>query len=199
MIRIIYSLGFVATLIGIALHYRTIRASAGEGGTQGQPTAQAGPALLAILSPWAYRFFLISFVLLGITGYGPWLVLGAPLSGFVLMAHMVAAPVFAICLAYLAVVWAYRYRWGADDAARPPASPQADLPREGIALGEKISFWLVILLALPVILTAVLGMFPLFGTPGQVWLLNAHRASAMLLVMATLVDTYLAALRHRRG
>ena len=56
----------------------------------------------------------------------------------------------------------------------------------------------MILLALPVILSIVLSMFPLFGTDGQVWLLDLHRYSAVLLVMAILVHTYLTII-HRMG
>jgi hypothetical protein len=46
-------------------------------------------------------------------------------------------------------------------------------------------------LALPVILSVVLSMFPLFGTDGQEFLLNLHRYSALLLALVAIVHTYL--------
>jgi len=46
-------------------------------------------------------------------------------------------------------------------------------------------------LALPVILSIVLSMFPLFGTDGQEFLLQLHRYSALLFALVAIMYTYL--------
>jgi cytochrome b561 len=56
---------------------------------------------------------------------------------------------------------------------------------------QKICFWLIIILAIPLILSIVLSMFPLFGTKGQEFLLDTHRYCALLLALVAIVYTYL--------
>lgn len=195
MIRIVAGIGFSITLVGIALHYRAFRAGS-RAETQAAPAAdQPGKGRLAGLTRLAYLLTFIGFVILAVTGFGPLLFLARPLSGFPLMTHLVAAPVFAVGLAYLTFMWANHHRfelgeWQGVKLLRREAGDGGGPPGR-FTFGEKVSFWLVILLALPVILSTVLSMFPLFGTDGQEWLLDVHRYSALLLVMAVLVHTYL--------
>lgn len=202
MIRIVAGIGISVTLVAVALHYRAIRAGSGAE-TQAEPASdQSVQGRLAGLTRLAYLLTLIGFVILAVTGFGPLLFVARPLSGFPLMTHLVAAPVFAVGLAYLTLMWAYHHRFDLGQWQRAKLLRRDGGVGEGppgrFAFGEKVSFWLVILLALPVILSIVLSMFPLFGTDGQEWLLGLHRYSAVLLVMAVLVHTYLTLL-HAAG
>ena len=58
-------------------------------------------------------------------------------------------------------------------------------------LGQKITFWLLVVLALPLILSMVSSMFPLFGTHWQELLLELHRYSALLFALVAIVHIYL--------
>lgn len=58
-------------------------------------------------------------------------------------------------------------------------------------LGQKITFWLLVVLALPLILSMVSSMFTLFGTHWQELLLEVHRYSALLFVLVAIVHIYL--------
>ena len=195
MIRLVAAIGFAVALVGIALHYRAFRAGSRAETEAAFAADQPAQGRLPGLTRLAYLLTLASSVILALTGFGPLLLLARPLSGFSLLAHLAAAPVFAVGLAYLTLMWAYRQRF------EPGEWPGLKLLRHDVGdrressgrftFWEKISFWLVILLALPVILSIVLSMFPLFGTDGQVWLLDLHRYGAVLLVMAILVHTYL--------
>lgn len=195
MIRIVTGIGFAVTLVGIALHYRAFRAGSGDEARTAPDADHPGQGRLAGLTRLAYLLTFVSFGILAVTGFGPLLFVARPLSGFPLMAHLVAAPVFAVGLAYLTLLWAHHHRFEPGEWQR--VKPVRRMAEDGggpsgrFTFGEKVSFWLVILLALPVILSIVLSMFPLFGTEGQVWLLDLHRYSAVLLVMAVLVHTYL--------
>jgi len=151
--------------------------------------------LVGVLRRLIYLLALLCFVVLLITGFYPVVALGESISGYFLMVHATFAPVFAACLAVLVVFWADNCRF--DKNYWPWL--QRVLGREAVnkasvkkhELLRKICFWLIILLALPVILSVVLSMFPLFGTDGQEFLLNLHRYSALLLALAAIVHTYL--------
>ena len=56
------------------------------------------------------------------------------------------------------------------------------------SVGQKISFWLIVLVSLPVILSILLTMYPLFGTHGQEVLLYLHEYSALILVLVVVAN-----------
>lgn len=130
-----------------------------------------------------YLLVLLCFLVLVVTGFYPALVLQKPIYGYWLVLHATFAPVFAICLAVLAVMWAENCIFTKDD--------WLFLRSRGNELLRKICFWLVVLLALPVILSIALSMFKIFGTQGQDFLLQLHRYGALLLALAIIVHTYL--------
>lgn len=151
-----------------------------------------------------YLLALLCFLILAITSFYPVLVLKEPIHGYWLILHATFAPVFAICLAGLAVMWAgnccfNKSDWpslqrvlGREAVSKADVKKYEPSPKMGRGeLLQKICFWLIILLALPLILSIVLSMFPLFGTKGQEFLLQLHRYSALLLVLIAIVHTYL--------
>ena len=157
-------------------------------------------SLLGVLRKLLYLLTLLCFVVLVLTGFYKPLVMDEHLSGYLLMVHATFAPVFAICVALLAVMWAHRNRFKVSDwpglvrfLRRFIRMKTADKQEEGepSLLIQKIAFWLIIFLALPVILSIVLGMFPIFGTEGQEFLLNLHRYSTLALTLTAIVHIYL--------
>jgi hypothetical protein len=93
------------------------------------------------------------------------LAIGTRMLGWMLMVHMILAPLFAICITVLALLWAGANSSGCDRA------------------GEKIVFWLIVLCGFVTISTAMLGMMSWFGSDGQEALLNVHRISAFVLLV----------------
>ncbi len=153
-------------------------------------------SVIGIARKLLYLLALLCFVVLLITGFYPVLIRGEQISGYLLMLHATFAPVFAGCLAVLAVMWADNCRFNKDDwpwlqriLKRETASDKSGTEKH--TLIQRICFWLIVMLALPVILSAVLSMFPLFGTRGQEFLLDTHRYSALLLALIIIVHTYL--------
>ena len=146
-----------------------------------------------------YLLVLLCFVILAITGFYPTLVLDDQISGYLLMIHATFAPIFAICLAILAVMWSGHCRFTADDwpwfrklVQRVTLSKNTGQEMQHKScLGQKITFWLIIILALPLILSIVLSMFPYFGMYWQELLLNIHRYTALGFALAAIVHTYL--------
>ncbi|MHC4603747.1 MAG: cytochrome b/b6 domain-containing protein [Planctomycetota bacterium] len=152
-------------------------------------------SLVGVLRKLVFLLALLCFVVLAITGFYPTLVLGKHISGYLLMLHATFAMVFAICLAVLAVMWASHCRFNENDwpglqhflerITLAKNAGEEPLNKSG-RLGQKITFWLLVMLALPLILSMVSSMFPLFGTNGQKLLLELHRYSALLFTMAAI-------------
>lgn len=147
-----------------------------------------------------YLVALFCFVVLALTGFYPVLVLGEHISGYLVMLHATFAPVFAICLAVLAVMWACNCRFTAGDwpwfdrivqRITSVESAGKAAQSKSSCLGQKITFWLIIFLALPLALSIVLSMFPLFGTNWQELLLGLHRCTAFVFTVVVILHTFL--------
>lgn len=229
MFRLISIIGFGAVLVGIGLHYMALRRRSSDVLWAGFRTCCMGILrgltflltllllqqrlrALGIFKKLIFLLGLLCFVVLVVTGFYPPVVLGSRLSGYLRMVHVTAGGVFAVCVAILAVAWAHQHRFDRSDwqpaggglrIIRPSAAnegpgslgPGPERPD----LGRKICFWLIILLALPVILSIVLSMFRLFGTDIQEFLFHLHRYSSLLLALVGIVYIYLTTLAHKRA
>jgi cytochrome b subunit of formate dehydrogenase len=147
-------------------------------------------SILGVLRKLVYFVALLCFVVLAVNGFYPSLILGRAISGYWLMLQVTAGGVFAGCLAVLVLMWAHRCRFDKSDWQQLRRLIWREAG-ESSELGQKICFWLIILLALPVILSIVLSMFTLFGTGAQEFLLQLHRYSVLLLALVAIVHTYL--------
>lgn len=128
------------------------------------------------------------FLILALTGLLPVIVLGMHLSGLLLVIHVTVAPLFAISLSALALLWAHRLRFDESDWQIALGSGRWESPRKDalIRFALKVGFWIVLSLSLPLMLTVILGLFPLFGTDGEALLIRLHGYSALLLMMTAL-------------
>ena len=151
-------------------------------------------ALLGTLMRLFYLSVLGSVVVLALTGFLPVVLFGGAVSNVALMLHLVLAPIFAVGFTGLVLFWAQRHRFNKSDGERlrhvirkekPPA------PQTHPTLWQKICFWSSLVLALPVIASTILMMYPLYGTPGQQWLLHLHGYAGLLLLAVAVLHTYL--------
>ena len=157
-------------------------------------------SLVDLLRILVYLVALFSFVVLALTGFYPVLVLGEHISGYLVMVHATFAPVFAGCLAILAVMWARQCRFTPGDlpwferlVQRVALTEGTDetVPRRSSGLGQKITFWLIIFLVLPLGLSILLSMYPLVGTYWQEVLLSLHRYTAYVFSLVVILHTVL--------
>jgi cytochrome b subunit of formate dehydrogenase len=147
-----------------------------------------------------YLLALVCFVVLALTGFYPVLVLGEHLSGYLVMLHVTCAPVLTVCVAVLAVMWASNCRFATGDwpwferiVKRVTSVKSVDkaAKSKSSGLGQKITFWLIIFLTLPLALSIILSMFPLLGTHWQELLLGLHRNTALVFTLVAIVHTCL--------
>ncbi|MHC4586165.1 MAG: cytochrome b/b6 domain-containing protein [Planctomycetota bacterium] len=156
-------------------------------------------SLIGVLRMLVYLLALLCFVVLVVTGFYPLLILGRHISGYPVMVHATFAPVFAVCLAVLAVMWARCCRFTSGDwpwferivrRITLVNNPGDETPCKSSGLGQKIAFWLITFLALPLILSIVLSMLPFVGTHWQELFLSVHRYTALVFSMVAIVHTY---------
>ncbi len=195
MYQTISIIAILITLAGIVLH-RLVSPSHKK--RQGKSKKKL--SIVGVLRILVYLLALLCFVVLAVTGFYPTLVLGEHISGYLVMVHATFAPVFAVCLAVLAVMWAGRCRFAYSDWPWFQRIVQRvtlvkgtgnKTPYNSSGLGQKMTFWLIIFLALPLILSIILSMFTLFGTYWQELLLSTHRYTALVFALVVIVHTYL--------
>jgi len=157
-------------------------------------------SLVGAIKKLIYLVALFCFVVLAVTGFYPLLIKGEHISGYLMMIHATFAPIFILCLAFLAVAWASSYRFNKSDwpwlrnilrwvtSLKIPVSESIEPSSQ---LFEKTGFWLIVFLALPLILSIIVSMFSIFGTAGQEFLLAAHRWTALVFAVVAIIYTYL--------
>lgn len=136
-----------------------------------------------------YILGIASFIILTLTGFLPILFTGNSITGVALLLHVVVAPVFAVCIAIVGIIWADAHRFVPGELRNrfglvTEKNNGKSSKKQVNSVGRKITFWLVLLLSLPVMVSMILSMYPLFGTHGQEVLLKLHGYSALFLVIA---------------
>jgi cytochrome b subunit of formate dehydrogenase len=210
MFQTVSILVLLATLLGVVIHWFAFPASRecrDSGVVRGAIRVlsmlliEQRNSLLGALKKLCYLVAVVCFLVLAITGFWPVLARGEHISGYPMMMHATFAPIFAICLAILAITWASSYRFAAGDCpwlqrllrrVTRLHLPAVEGPCKCAATTQKIAFWAIVVLALPLILSIVLSMLPLFGTHYQELAMAAHRWTAMVFSVAVILHTYLA-------
>lgn len=136
---------------------------------------------------------LLGFGVLLLTGFLP-LVFGGKLEGYLLMVHATFAPVFIGCGAIIVFLGGGEYAFNKKDAEAIPKGCRCTgdgcwLTDTGV--GAKVGFWLLAAMSLPVTLTMVLSMLPLFGPHGQELLFELHRWCALVFAWIAIVELYM--------
>jgi cytochrome b subunit of formate dehydrogenase len=158
------------------------------------------PAQLNTLMRFFYLATLGSVLLLTITGFLPVIIFGAAISNVALILHLLLAPIFAIGVTALALFWAQRHRFNQTDWERLQQwfrKEKAAAPQENPHVWQKICFWSTLLLAVPLIVSTILMMYPFYGTTGQESLLNWHGFAGLLLLAAVVLHTYFVLANNR--
>lgn len=145
---------------------------------------------------------LFCFVVLIITGFYRPLVHNEHISGYLMMIHATFAAVFALFLAIAVVMWAGKCRFCACDwpwakrlIERVTLVRIEDCKDTSCSGGvlQKITFWLIAFLSLPLILSVILSMLPLAGTHWQEILACMHRYVAVAFAAVGIVHLHLMA------
>lgn len=147
---------------------------------------------LSLVRRIAYMITLVLSLILCVTGFLPILFLGQHMSGVLLVVHVTIAPLFALMLAVLSLIWSHRLRLRAGDWTTTRQLLWGKIPDKTPLLRFilKSGFWLVLFCALPLLLSIILSLFPLFGMEGQEYLRTVHGYSALVLMMVALLHMH---------
>ena len=207
MFQIVSIIALLATLIGISVHWVLVRVGQPQGVVRTAVQVfsllliEQKSSLLGALKKLCYIVATVCFVVLVLTGFWPVLVRGQHISGWLMMVHATFAPVFALCLAILAITWAGENRLTAEDCPCVPQLlrrvtrlriPVDERPCRWSQAACKVAFWLLMFLSLPLVLSIVVSMFPLLGTDWQHITLALHRWTSLAFVIVAIIHTYLA-------
>lgn len=161
---------------------------------------------IGVLRKLVFLLAVICVLVLGITSFYPVLILNKNIYGYWLILHATFAAVFAICIAVLAVISASQYSLNWNDwpwlmrfteriTLVKCSNEQSSLvPRPSSiagSIGQKILFWTIIILSLPLMLSIILSMFTLFGTYWQNLLIAIHRWTALAFALVAIIYAYL--------
>ena len=115
---------------------------------------------------------LVSAAIVAVTGFYSLLVKRPPMTGYRLMVHVAAAPVFMVAAVAIALLWAHRNRF---------STTSGDTL---IVLLRKLFFWAAVALLLPTVVSILVAMYPLSGPNQQQYLFLVHRRCAMAFAAA---------------
>lgn len=207
MFQTIADIALVMTFLGVAAHWVLVPTGGPRNVVQGGVHVfsllliEQRSSILGVLKKLAYLVSLICFLVLAFTGFWPLLVRGEHISGYLMMIHATFAPVFALCLAILAITWAGANRFTAEDCpwvqrllrrtTRLHVATE-DKPGRCAVLWYKATFWLLMFLALPLILSIVISMFHILGTSWQHFTMAIHRWTGLVFAVVAILHTYLA-------
>jgi hypothetical protein len=119
---------------------------------------------------------------LGVTSFGAVMRYGM-LDGWPLFLHMCGAGAFTAVLPLLALSWAHINRFEVGPGADQTRAPKFSwLP--------KLMFWLILAGGFVVTMTMLVSMLPIFGSDGLHTLLDLHRYSGLVVVVALALHFY---------
>ncbi|MGE5293803.1 MAG: hypothetical protein ACM3VT_03150 [Solirubrobacterales bacterium] len=207
MFQTVSIVAFVVTFVGIALHWILTPAGGPRCPVSGGIHVfsllliEQRSSFLGALKKLCYLVAMVCFIVLAITGFYPTVVKGTNISGFLMYIHATFAPVFALCLAILAITWAGGHRFVASDCpwllrllrrVTRMRLPADDRGWCSSVVVYKLTFWLILFLALPLILSIIASMFHLLGTDWQYFAMTVHRWTSLVFAVAVIINTYLA-------
>ncbi len=135
-----------------------------------------------------YFIILICVLLLALTGFIPYIVSGATLTGFSLIIHVTVSPVFAVCFTILVLLEVRNQRFNETDLfVFTNNSAQNSNTKTGTV--SKTCFWLMVVLSPVIMGSIILSMYPVFGTAGQKILMILHYTGALLFLAAGIIHT----------
>ncbi len=137
-----------------------------------------------------YFLTLICLSVLALTGFIPYLILGAPLGGFALMLHVALSPLFILLVTVIVLGWANNRTFSSQNwnFVKSGMFKKSKSDNSADEFYEKFFFWFIVLFSI-LTATMVLSMYPILGTVGQESILQFHRFSSVVLFIFFVLHT----------
>lgn len=129
---------------------------------------------------------IVELKVMAITGFLPIIFTGEHITGILLLIHVAVAPLISVTFAVLVILSAHNNRFNKDDLQ---VEVENENPKSKLNVSGKLKiiFWTIAVFSIPAMLSIILGMFPLFGTDGQLTLLEIHRYSVLIITILAIL------------
>lgn len=149
-----------------------------------------------LLKKSVFSLAVLMFLILALSSMLP-VLSGNAMSGFLLIIHLLAAPVFVICVTVFVILKAHDLQFSQADSNYLLNAIGRHVSKDSLNEAEsfwgKMYFWIFVVFVISAVLSVLLSMYPIFGTNGQVALLDIHRYSVLVLLAVfgfTFVNKY---------
>lgn len=196
MFRILTIIAMSATVVALLGHFLVLGPK--------HPEIRREPRSVKRFSLWerfVHALTVVGFCTLGVTGFWAVAWTGQPLSGWWLLSHWVAAPLFALGATLMVATWCEfgvfeGHDWFWATVLGGYLGWPDHVPAGRFNAGQKAYFWSIGALGVLVILSGLGRMAPVFGADGQAVVLWVHRFSALFLVLSVIMHLYLGTLAN---
>ena len=174
----------IATVAVVALHFVVALLT--------RPASRVKPAGWSWWERLIYLITVVAVADLGATAFYAVLRYGA-MEGWALFVHVLGSGALVLALPLMAITWAEANRFG---RARPvehpsPEADDADSRRAPRFLWlNRLTFWIILASGFVTVSTMLVSMLPWYDTDGLQRMLDIHRYSGLLLVVATIFHLY---------
>lgn len=140
----------------------------------------------------------VSLLIMAVTAFSGRLAANEMMTGYTLLIHVGAAPVFLLSSIFILITWSYQCRlteaeW--DELTKRFRFQPVKTKDSGLLI--KLTFWGAMFLTVPACLSIVAIMFTIFGSHSQELLVGVHQYTGLGIVLFTIVHVYL--LLRRQG
>lgn len=136
----------------------------------------------------------ILFIIMALSGFLPFVSMGTSLSGLALIIHVTAAPLFCLTYAFYIILSAFQYKFEYDNYLfvfhrnSIEGSSEFEAAKDNVIL--KSAFWISAVVSVPVIISIILSMFPIFSTSGMHYLTDLHRYSVLIFTISFVINIF---------
>jgi len=144
---------------------------------------------------------MLGFLSLAVTGFASVLFFKTPITGWIRSLHVLMAPCFVLGLAASALRWSqtccfqeYDWEWVRRFGGYLEGHPE--VPAGRFNAGQKVYFWTILPLGILATLSGLSRAFPMFHENVQLWILQIHRYTCLLLLLLVISHIYLGTLAN---
>ncbi len=149
---------------------------------------------LSLIRLVSYYISVFLFLTMALSGFLPFVFMEKNLTGFSLLIHVTAAPLFSVTYAVFILLSAFKFQFGKTDYLyvfkRDTIDDSKEYEHAKDSLVLKSAFWISAAVSVPVILSIILTLFPLFGSDEINSLISLHGYSVLILTISFVIQVY---------
>lgn len=149
---------------------------------------------LKLIRSMSFYTSVILFIVMASSGFLPLVFMSTSLTGFALVIHVTAAPLFCVTYAIFIVLSAFQFSFQNADYLfvfnrnSIYDSNELEAAKDNFIL--KSAFWISAALSIPVIAAIILSLYPIFTTYEMDSLIDVHRYTVLIFTISFVIQVY---------